>query len=369
MELTSADLSTYRIPPHLPEPFSDAVQQVVDVELIAVDLHTDSDVSGWGFTYTIGRGGSAIRALLADDLLPLLAGMHPLDHERAGQRLRQASRWVGRAGLAMMAIGAVDTALWDLKGRHAGEPLYRLLGGCRQSVPIYASDAGWMNLPREEMTRRAREFAEAGFAGIKLKVGREAQAEDVAWVRAAREAVGDAVPLMIDANGKFAVHEAVSLAHALRDADITWFEEPVHCDQSAEHAELRSKSSIPIALGESLYSKFDFAHYIKRSAVDIVQPDAARIGISEWIKVAHMAECWGIPVAPHAFFELHAHLVAAIPNGLMVEYIPYLDRILETPLRPANGCVTPPDRPGHGIALSEEQSAKYLVDRQTIRLS
>lgn len=366
MRLTAAEITTYRVPPHLPEPFADAVQRVADVELISVELHTDSDVTGWGFTYTIGRGGSAIRSLLADDLLPLLAGMHPLDYERIGQRLRQASRWVGRTGLTMMAIGAVDIALWDLKGRYVGEPLYQLLGGCRQSVPICASDAGWMNLSGEEMIRRARELADAGFQGIKLKVGRQTVDQDVAWVEAARAAVGDSVPIMIDANGKFAVHEAVSLSYALRETSIAWFEEPVYCDQPAAHAELREKTPIAIALGESLYSKFEFKDFIACGAVDIVQPDAARIGISEWMKVAHMAECFGIPVAPHAFFELHTHLMAAIPNGLVVEYIPYLDRMLEDPLHPEDGRVTPPDRPGHGIALSEERSAEYLVDRRTI---
>jgi L-alanine-DL-glutamate epimerase-like enolase superfamily enzyme len=188
----------------------------------------------------------------------------------------------------------------------------------------------------------------------------------VAWVSAARDAVGDAVPIMIDANGAFALHEATRLAQALVDLDITWFEEPVHCDQPAAHADLRAKSSIPIALGESLYSAFEFKEYIERAAVDIVQPDAARIGISAWMKVAQMAECWGIPVAPHAFFELHAHLVAAIPNGLMVEYIPYLDRIVDTPLCPENGTVAPPDRPGHGISLCEERCNEFLVERKTI---
>ena len=366
MRLTSADLAVYRIPSHLATPFSDAVQSVAMVEVISLHLLASTGEMGWGFTYTIGRGGSAIRSLLADEFLPLLASMHPLDHERILRTLWTASRWIGRTGLTMMALAAIDNALWDLKAKHFGEPLHRLLGGHACKVPIYASDAGWLNLSLDEMKRRAAEFGEAGFRGVKLKVGRETLAKDVAWIRAARETVGEEVPLMIDANGAFTLPDAMQLAHALEPLGIAWFEEPVHCDQPALHAQLRAKTSIPVALGESLYSKFEFADYVEHGAVDIVQPDAGRIGVTEWMKVAHMAECWGLPVAPHAFFELHAHLVAAIPNGLIIEYIPYLDRVLESPLHPVDGYVVPPDRPGHGMSLCEERSVEYRTEQQTI---
>ncbi len=366
MRFTGAELAIYEIPPHLGEPFSDAVQRVALVEVISLSLLTDTGDDGWGFTYTIGRGGSAIRSLLADEFLPLLPRMHPLDHERILRTLWTASRWIGRTGLTMMALAALDNALWDLKGKHFGEPLYRLLGGHTTKVPIYASDAGWMNLSLDEMKRRAVRFSEEGFQGVKLKVGRETLQEDVERVRVARETIGDAVPLMIDANAKFALPDAMRLAHELSPFGIAWFEEPMHCDQPASHAELRSKTSIPIAVGESLYSKFEFTRYVEQDAVDIVQPDAGRIGVTEWMKVAHMAECHGLRVAPHAFFELHAHLVAACPNGLVVEYIPYLDRVLETPMHPENGYVFPPDRPGHGMVLSEERSREYRTENQTI---
>ena len=138
---------------------------------------------------------------------------------------------------------------------------------------------------------------------------------------------------MIDANGAFTLPDAMQLAHALEPLGIAWFEEPVHCDQPALHAQLRAKTSIPVALGESLYSKFEFADYVEQGAVDILQPDAGRIGVTEWMKVAHMAECWGLPVAPHAFFELHAQLVAACRHGGPVHRMKSDAERLTSPLR------------------------------------
>jgi len=366
MRLKRAHLAIYRIPPHLGEPFSDAVQTVTFVELISLDLVADTGETGWGFTYTIGRGGSAIRALLVDELLPLLVDVDPLEHELIGRKLRAATRWVGRTGLTMLAIAAIDNALWDLKAKNTGLPLFRLLGGSRREVPIYASDAGWLNLPSSEMRERAVQLAEQGFQGIKIKVGREQVGQDIARVRETRQAVGDSVPIMVDANGALAVRDAVRLADGLGGLGVAWFEEPVSCDDVAGHIELRSKSAIPVAVGESLYSKFEFADYVARRATDIVQPDAARIGITEWLNVAKLAESFGLAVAPHAFFELHTQLVAAIPNGLTVEHIPYLDRILEQPLRPVRGFVTPPDRPGHGITLDVARGRPFQTESQEI---
>lgn len=368
MRIVKAMVSLYRIVPYEEgqEPHADAVQVVEAVEAVVVRLFTDRDVDGLGLTYTIGRGGAAIKCILEKELVPLVIGEDPLNSERIWQKLWWACHWVGRTGITTMGIAAVDNAIWDLKGKCFGEPLYRLLGGCRDKVPAYVTDSGWINLPLEEVKSSSRKFVEAGFKGVKIKVGRDKAEEDLERVSEVRKVVGSGVEVRIDANHKFTIDEAVRRANLLKDLDISWFEEPLESSHPQAHATLRSKSPIPIALGESLYSKYEFRDYIEQKAVDIVQPDAGRIGITEWLKVAHLAECWGLPVAPHAYSEIHAHLVAAIPNGLIVEYFAGLGSLLVNPFKVERGEITIPQTPGNGLEFSQERIGKFLVEETSL---
>jgi L-alanine-DL-glutamate epimerase-like enolase superfamily enzyme len=167
---------------------------------------------------------------------------------------------------------------------------------------------------------------------------------------------------MIDANMKWNAREAIQLACRVEEAGLFWFEEPIEADDVDSHVTLREKTTIPIAIGETIYNKYVFKEYIAQGAADILQPDAVRVGgISEWMKVAHTAECFGLSVSPHFLMDLHVHLSAAVPHSLFVEYIPSFDPVLEDTLTLKDGHFSPPDRPGHGILFDKQKLAQYQI--------
>ena len=247
-------------------------------------------------------------------------------------------------------IGAIDTALWDLRCRRAGLPLWRLAGGAKPAIPVYSTEGGWLHIETTALVEDALAVKERSFAGAKVKVGKPSIAEDAARLGTVRAAVGDGFRLMVDANQAFPFHEALMRAHMLADHGITWFEEPMPADDLSGHARLAAQSRVPIAVGESLYSPGQFADYLRLGACAVVQVDAARIGgITPWLKVAHMAEAMNLAVCPHFLMELHVSLTCAVPNSWMLEYIPQLDAITTSRLDLRGGQAHAPDSPGLGI--------------------
>jgi L-alanine-DL-glutamate epimerase-like enolase superfamily enzyme len=217
-------------------------------------------------------------------------------------------------------------------------------------VPVYTTEGGWLQLPRDALVQQALEAAAQGFRGAKLKVGKPQLSEDVARLAAVREAVGGAFEIMVDANQCFTVAEAIRRARAFEPFGLAWLEEPLPAEDLAGHAELAAHTAIPIAVGESIYHPAHFREYLERDACTIVQPDVARIGgITPWLKVAHVAEAFNVAVCPHFLMELHASLTAAVPNAAWVEYIPQLDDVTSSRLAIADGCAVAPAAPGLGI--------------------
>lgn len=216
---------------------------------------------------------------------------------------------------------------------------------------MYTTEGGWLHLEPQALVDDALRAKEAGLGGAKVKVGRPHLSEDAARLRAVRDAVGPAFEVMTDANQAFAVDEAVRRARILEPLDIAWFEEPLPADDLGGHARLARATSVPVAMGESLYSPLHFREYLHAGACSVVQVDAARIGgITPWLKVAHLAECYNVPVCPHFLMELHVALCCAVPNGRWVEHIPQLDRITAAPMRMEGGRAYPSHQPGLGIA-------------------
>jgi L-alanine-DL-glutamate epimerase-like enolase superfamily enzyme len=208
---------------------------------------------------------------------------------------------------------------------------------------------------------------QAGFQGAKIKVGLPRVADDAARLAAVRSAVGDAIEIMVDANQCVTLGEALRRAAAYAELGIAWFEEPLPADDIVGHARLAASTPVPIAVGESLYSPTQFAAYIQHGACSIVQADVARIGgITPWLKVAHLAECHNLAVAPHFLMELHASLTAAVPSAAWVEYIPQLDAVASSRLVIEDGCAVAPDEPGLGITWRDDQIASRAIDRQHI---
>jgi L-alanine-DL-glutamate epimerase-like enolase superfamily enzyme len=330
---------------------SDAIQSFDSQETPILRI-TDADgAEGVGYSYTIGTGGPSIVALLRHTLAPLLIGRDAAEVERLWRDMLFATHATSVGAITSLALAAVDTALWDLRCRRAGEPLWRMAGGAKPSVPLYTTEGGWLHIETQALVDDALEAQAKGFAGSKVKIGRPHLSEDRARLMAVRKAVGDAYEIMTDANQGFSLPEAIRRARVLEEAGIAWFEEPMPADDVGAHARLAAVTTVPIAVGESMYSISQFKDYLTQGACSIVQADVARIGgITPWLKVAHMAEAFNIPICPHFLMELHASLVCAVPNAPWLEYIPQLDLITTEGMRIENGRAIPSDAPGLGIA-------------------
>jgi L-alanine-DL-glutamate epimerase-like enolase superfamily enzyme len=270
--------------------------------------------------------------------------------------------------ITSIALAAIDTALWDLKCRRMDQPLWRAAGGAQRSIPLYSTEGGWLHVAPEALVDDALAVQAKGFAGAKIKIGRPHVAEDVARLSAVRRAVGPGFEIMTDANQGFTLSEAVRRARHYEELDIAWFEEPIHADDVGAHAMLARSTSVPIAVGESLYSVSQFKDYLAQGACSIVQVDVGRIGgVTPWLKVAHMAQAHNVAVCPHFLMELHVSLAAAVPNGAYVEYIPQLDDITTARMAVKEGRAVPDDAPGLGIAWDEAAITRMALARQLHR--
>lgn len=344
----------------------DAIQSFVIQETPIVRI-TDADgVTGTGYSYTIGTGGHSVMALIERTLAPLLIGREAEEIERLWRDMKFATHATTVGAITAIAIAAIDTALWDLRCRRAGLPLHLMAGGAQPRVPLYTTEGGWLHLEKEALVDDALAAKARGFAGCKLKVGRP-PAEDVARIAAVREAVGPAFEIHADANQAFSVDEAIRRARLYEPLDIGWLEEPLPADDVDGHVRLSRSTSIPIAVGESIYSPLHFRDYLQRGACSVIQVDVGRIGgITPWLKVAHLAECYNVAVAPHFLMELHVALCAAVPNGRWVEYIPQLDSITCEGMRVEDGYAVPSAVPGLGIAWDEDAIVRFSVMKGSI---
>lgn len=330
---------------------TDAIQSFVSQETPLVTV-TDSDgATGTGYSYTIGTGGSSVMRLLADHLAPRLIGRDADRIEAIWHELEFATHATTIGAITSIALAAIDTALWDLRARKQGLPLWKLAGGAKDRCPLYTTEGGWLHIPTEALVEDALEAKSKGFRGSKVKIGKPSGSEDFARLSAVRKAVGDAYEIMTDANQGFAVDEVIRRAERLRELDLAWLEEPLPADDIDGHVRLNRSTATPVAVGESLYSISHFREYMQKGACSIVQVDAGRIGgITPWLKVAHAAEAFDMPVCPHFLMELHVSLTCAVPNGKYVEYIPQLDDITTSRLRIEDGMALAPETPGLGIA-------------------
>lgn len=331
--------------------------------IVFVHVKTDDGPEGLG----VGQPGT--RELIEKTLKPLLVGQDPLCHEKLWDDMFWRVRGFGRKGLAFCAISAVDIALWDLKGKAFNVPLYRLLGPYTDRVPIYGS-GGWTDFTESELVAEQMSYVERGIPRVKMKVARDfgrAEADDVQRLRAVRRAVGDGVEVYVDANNGYTAKQAIRMAGRFEEFNVGWFEEPVLADDVAGLAAIARRIDIPVATGEHEYTKYGFKELIAQGGADIVQPDVGRVGgVTEWLKVAHLAHAFNLPVAPHAVQLVHLHLACATPNLKVVEYLGVAeqgDRLWYTEFpEPKDGWWSPyPDRPGLGLTVDPNAIRKYGV--------
>jgi L-alanine-DL-glutamate epimerase-like enolase superfamily enzyme len=346
-------------------PRGDAIQKFTALELPIVMLVDGAGRVGVGFGYTIGTGGRATLTLLRGELLPQLPGMDARRISFIHHRLSQSIHALTPGCLVSTALAAIDVALWDLAGQRTQTPLWMLLGGAHDRVPIYNTHVGWLDRPMDEMVDLCRQAVERdGFRALKLKVGKDDPAEDVERVARVRQAVGSRTKLMVDANQSWALDEAIRRLRLLEAYELVWIEEPLSATDVDGFVGLGRHTSIPRAGGESLYDPASFAACVRRGALDILQPDVARVGgITPAMEVCHLARTAGLRVAPHVSPELSVTVAAAVPNSMFIEYIPQMEPVLSRPVRIEDGYAIPPDAPGHGIVFDEATLARYDVTR------
>jgi L-alanine-DL-glutamate epimerase-like enolase superfamily enzyme len=321
-------------------------------ELITIRLHDSEGVEGVGYTYTVGRNGGAVADILRRDIPELIGDEEADDTEATWQRIWWALHYGGRGGPSVLALSALDIALWDLKARRANLPLWRLLGGFDRNVPCYAGGID-LDLSIEDLLKQTDDNLGKGFRAIKMKVGRRDLASDVARVRAMRDHLGEGFPLMADANMKWTVEEAIRAAKAFQAFDLTWLEEPTIPDDIPGHRRILAQGGVPIAAGENLRTLWEFKNYIVSDAVSYPEPDVTNCGgVTSFMKIARLAEAFNLPVTSHGAHDVTVHLLAACPNRSYLEAHGFgLDRYIEHPLILEQGMAISPMRPGHGISF------------------
>lgn len=366
--IRSVTLRKVDLPPKVVR--TDATQSFVTQETLLLTLHCSDGIDATGYAYTIGTGGTSMIALLHDHLAHRLIGRSPLDNEAIWKDLFYFTHATAVGAITSLALACVDTALWDWRARSQHLPLWRLLGGAQAQVPVYTTEGGWLQLSTTELVEQALQAQSQGFKGAKIKIGRPHVSEDVARLSAVRDAVGPSFDLMTDANQGFNRAEIVRRARAFDGLDLSWIEEPMPAEDVSGHRQLREQTPIPIAVGESMYHLSQFREYLEQSACSIVQPDVARIGgITPWIKVAHLAEGFDVPVCPHFLMELHVSLCAAVPNAAWVEYIPQLDDITTSRIVVKNGFAHAPNSAGLGIEWDWAAIGRRASIQQEIKKS
>jgi len=346
MKIQQIKVNFIRLP--LEEPLVGAPHMIGMLrEFFTVRLQTDEGIEGLGVTTFAGRLTRSLHAAL-EDFGELIKGDDPLRVEQVTAKLRAASASCG-SGIAMLAISAIDTALWDIRGKAFNVPLARLLGGARDKVPAYASGALSRTTPTDKLQRAASALVEKGYRQVKTQMAVEGltPAQEIERIRLVREAVGPDVNLMVDINQRWSVAEVISIGHRIEDLRLGWLEDPTTCDDHQGHAKIADALATPICAGEYLWGIEPHRQAMSHHASDITMIDLVRVGgVTPWMKVAGMAEAFSRPVASHLLPEIHVHLVAAIPNGLGVEYMPWTWRLFEDPPMPVNGEIAVPSGAG-----------------------
>jgi L-alanine-DL-glutamate epimerase-like enolase superfamily enzyme len=337
----------------LPRPVTNAAG--VAVETLGIVLVTlEAGARGESFVYTMrARHTGAVRSMI-DSLGALVIGEDAAEPERIWQKLWKEIYFFGYAGVSVMAISALDTALWDAHAKVEGQPLARLLGQRHDALPAYASQGLWTDAGPDALAREAEALAAEGWRAMKLRLGRRDAAEDVARVRAVREAVGDGIVLMADASRAFTAEHAIELGRRLEPYGLDWFEEPLPAHDLAGIARVRAALGTRIAIGENDYARTGFRAILDAGAADVWMLDLARVGgISELRRVAELAAAHDVPVSNHVYAEHSIGALATLPNCPIAEYIDWFEPLLEQRLELRDGALVVPDRPGLGFTFDE----------------
>ena len=357
MRITDVRVEQYRWPKEKPIANGKHVYTHNDLNLLIID--TDEGISGYGCSWAIEFAESMGKAIIGED---------PLNNERLWQKI-YVPKFIGRRGTSCKTVSAIDIALWDIKAKAAGMPLYRLLGGFRERIPCYVAGGYYAeNKGLKELQQEMEEYVSWGIRAVKMKVGALSAREDAARVRAVRQVIGDDVKLMLDANCAYRFFEAIEFSRMVEEYNPYWLEEPVDADDYDGYRKVAAKSNIPIAAGENEVTRFGFRDLINTQAVSILNPDAASLGgVTEFMKIAGYADANGLVMSPHGQQQLHVHLDCAVPNVNIAECYPpqYDAKVYEAFEHPVvfneDGTVSPSEEPGVGLDINREVLAPYRI--------
>ena len=353
MKITGIRTMTADVP--LEEPVITAIHDVRSIGYVLVFVDTDAEVTGEGHLFSISAKHMEPLETMTAGLGRSLVGEDAHRVEGLWHKLWGEVNFFGHKGVSLFALSALDMALWDARGKALGQPVHRLLGSCRDAVPAYNSGGLWLSRSQDELIAEAKGFLKQGFRAMKMRLGKPRWQEDVERAEAVRDAVGPDIRLMADANQGLDVRHALRLGRALEPVGLDWFEEPVPAYDVAGHAALAAALDTPIATGETEYARYGFRPLIEAKAADVLMPDLGRVGgVTEFMRVGHMAQAWDLPVSPHLYSEPSLQLCGALQNCDMLEYMPWSAPLFRERIEFEDGMARIPDRPGLGFTVDPD---------------
>ncbi|HEX3152551.1 MAG TPA: mandelate racemase/muconate lactonizing enzyme family protein [Gemmataceae bacterium] len=331
----------------------------VPTSLVAVRLHTDTPHIGLGFA-TVVAGSRALQSLLDIDLAPIVVGEDPTESERLFAKAQGRFRSTGWAGLAARAYAAIDIALWDLKAKAAGLPLFRLLGASRTSAAYFAGDLAPLGMDAHQTIKSATPLIEQGVLGVAVDVGGSEVQVDADRVQQIRDGIGESAWLGISVDGRYDIGTALAMAHFYEeDVGIDWIDSPLPAEDRIGYQRLAERMEVPLALGSSFDDRDSFRRCLEAGAIRVLRPDPLRLGgITPLLKIAALADAFSVSVVPYRLPEIGVHLACGLPNVPMAEWGSWLAPIVAEPIVPRDGKLVPPDRPGHGFELNPDSAVR-----------
>lgn len=344
----------------LSRPVVSSIHNIDHIGCIVVSVETNAGVTGQGVLFTLNSQFAALMQQMVLELGAFAVGEDAEDFEYIWTKIWSRIQFFGSGGFLIFGLSAIDMAIWDAIGKHQKRSMRQMLGGSRTSVPVYASDGLFLDRPLEELAAEAQAFVAQGYKAMKVRVSGRSHESDVQRVRTVREAVGDDITLMVDANQALDLNSAIALGRRLEEFNLAWLEEPIPAHQFEAYAALCAALDTPIATGESNYTRQEIKRLIDLQAADIIMPDLSRVGgITELRKVAALAEAAEISLSPHLYPEYSIGVVAGLPNATYIEQMSWFTPLFTEKAEFVDGMLAAPERPGFGFTVSDETIRKY----------